>query len=380
MTSSKAIQIVIATGIYPPDSGGPATYSKLLYEKLPAHGFEVSVLTFGLVRNLPKVVRHAAYFFKALRAARKADALFAQDTVSVGLPSLLASRLARKKFFIRVPGDYAWEQATQRFGVKDTIDDFQTKRYGLRVELLKKIQRFVVGHADVAVAPSKYFAALVDGWTGKLGSTHAIYNGVDIAATVRIVVGAPRRDRHKIVSSGRLVPWKGFEQLIRAMKRLPTYNLDIAGDGPLKDKLQELIESEGLSGRVKLLGRIDRAELMRRKAEAGIYALNTSFESFSFDIVEALALGTPVIATKVGNLPEIIEHGESGYLVTPDSIDEIVSTVARLEDDREYERISANARKRSELFSVERTVEFVAMLLRERLGKMAATAPKANMV
>src|SRR6185436_880397 len=104
------MRILVATGLYPPESGGPATYSKFLVEKLPALGVEVSVLPFSRVRYLPKLVRHVAYFFACASLAREADIVYAQDTVSVGLPAALAAFVARKKFMVRVPGDYAWEQ------------------------------------------------------------------------------------------------------------------------------------------------------------------------------------------------------------------------------------------------------------------------------
>ena len=110
------IRVLITTGLYPPESGGPATYTKLLEEKLPELGFEVRVLPFRTVRHLPPVVRYIAYFWKCLRLARQAGVVYAQDTVSVGLPSALASMFAGKKLTAREPGDYASAQAPHRPG------------------------------------------------------------------------------------------------------------------------------------------------------------------------------------------------------------------------------------------------------------------------
>ena len=119
------MRVLIATGLYPPESGGPATHTKLMEERLPALGFEVFVLPFSRVRHLPKVLRHGAYFFKCVAMARKADVVFAQDTVSVGFPAVLAAMLTNTKFVARVPGDYAWEQGGLAFGVRDELDEFQ---------------------------------------------------------------------------------------------------------------------------------------------------------------------------------------------------------------------------------------------------------------
>jgi glycosyltransferase involved in cell wall biosynthesis len=150
------MKILLATGLYPPEVGGPATYTKQLEDELPTHGIEVIVLPFSSVRALPAGVRHIAYFWKCLRIASRVDVVYAQDVVSVGLPASIAARLAHKKFLVRVPGDYAWEQGRQRWGVEDELDPFQTKKYGWRVEVLRAIERRVVRQASSVVVPSEY--------------------------------------------------------------------------------------------------------------------------------------------------------------------------------------------------------------------------------
>ena len=112
----KPKKILIATGLYPPDIGGPATYVCMLEKELPAHGIECVTVPFTHVRHLPKIVRHVVYFWKLVKEARAMDAVYAQDPVSVGVPALLVSFIFRKPFLIRLGGDYAWEQGQQRFG------------------------------------------------------------------------------------------------------------------------------------------------------------------------------------------------------------------------------------------------------------------------
>src|SRR4051812_4073073 len=157
------MKLFIATGIYPPESGGPATYVKLLEEKLPRRGFEVEVLPFRVVRHLPPLVRHVAYFFKCLSCAERADAVYAQDTLSAGLPAALAARAAGKPFVVRVPGDYAWEQGQQRFGVEENLDEFQHRWHNPMVALMRSLQRFVVRQARAVVVPSEYMKKIVEG-------------------------------------------------------------------------------------------------------------------------------------------------------------------------------------------------------------------------
>ncbi|MCX6715947.1 MAG: hypothetical protein NT077_02940, partial [Candidatus Taylorbacteria bacterium] len=123
------MKILVATSSYPPEIGGPSTYSYLLAERLPRMGIDVDILSFGKVRHMPKVIRHVAYALMLLWHARKADVVFAQDAVSVGLPTILSSFILGKQFMVRVPGDYAWEQS-KHFGANDSMEDFQKKRYG----------------------------------------------------------------------------------------------------------------------------------------------------------------------------------------------------------------------------------------------------------
>ncbi|MFA6095681.1 MAG: hypothetical protein WC767_02460 [Candidatus Paceibacterota bacterium] len=95
------MRILIATGIYFPQIGGPATYSKLLYDELPKRGFEVEVANFGDHIDKPWGVRHLAYLFSLFGKAADADIIYAQDPVSVGLPALFVSQMRRKRFVLR---------------------------------------------------------------------------------------------------------------------------------------------------------------------------------------------------------------------------------------------------------------------------------------
>ncbi|MFH1170788.1 MAG: glycosyltransferase family 4 protein [Candidatus Vogelbacteria bacterium] len=357
------MKILIATPLYPPDIGGPATYSKLLFDELPKKGVEVLVLSFGEVRTLPKIIRHIIYFFKLLKKAHGVDIIFAQDTASVGFPSLWVSKILAKRFFVRVPGDYTWEQSTQRFGVVDSIDEFQDKRYGWRVEFLRKIQKITVNGADTVIAPSQYFRQLVSRWVKNPSKVFCIYNGIDLSA---IPEPSSVYEPKTIISAGRLVPWKGFSVLIMMMCSLPGWKLSIAGDGPMRKELENVAIKSGVSDRVFFLGQIPRKELIQKIQNSEVFVLNTSFESFSFQIVEAMAAGTPVITTNIGNLSEIIDNGKSGILITLNDGKALVSSIEHLSSDKIFrEKIITEARKKSQQFSIENTLNNLLIHLKK---------------
>jgi len=335
MSTDSSIRILIATGVYPPESGGPATYAKLLEERLPALGFSVSVLPFSRVRHLPKIIRHAAYFWKCFRMVRGADVVYALDTVSVGFPSALAAKVLRKKFVVRVPGDYVWEQARQRFGVSDELDEFQKKSYGLRVGILRAVQRFVVRSARTVVVPSEYMQNIVAQWGV---SSKVIYSSIDPASAYELPKNRP--EGFLVVSSGRRVPWKNFDGIERAVAKEKNWHFFLAENLP----------------RAQALGWVKAAD---------VFVLNSTYEGLSHALVEAMALGTPVVATSVGGNPELIEDKVDGLLVPPGDDNALYAALKRVEEDRESALARAqSARAKLGRFSIERTIEKLAPLLR----------------
>ncbi|MFC1775232.1 glycosyltransferase family 4 protein [Patescibacteria group bacterium] len=359
--------ILIATGLYPPEIGGPATYSKLLGNELPKHGFEVDVLPFSKVRHLPKIVRHIAYFFAILGKGKSADLIYAQDPVSVGLPSMIAAKILRKKFFIRIAGDYAWEQGVQRYGITDDLDKFSTRlrEYNLPTRVLKKIQKTVAKMSDTVIVPSYYFKKIITNWGVDSQKINVIYNGVDLNFDK---IKKDKSSEKILLSVGRLVPWKGFKELIQMipdiLKEDSNIKLHIAGDGPDMEKLRKIIKDLNLENDVVLLGKVSREELLKQKQSADIFVFNTHWESFSFDTIECMVLGLPVIATNVGPLPELIVNGKEGILVEPNNKEQIKNAVIKILRDDDFRlKIIQNAREKSKKFSIDNTLNNLKKLL-----------------
>lgn len=375
------MRLLLATGIYPPDIGGPATYAALMEQELRRRGWKVAVLPFRAVRALPPGLRHLAYAWHLFRLAAGADVILAQDTVSVGLPALVAARLRRIPLVVRVPGDFAWEQGVQRFGVAEGIDAFQARRYGWRVELLRWIQRRVVRGAAQVMAPSRYFARVVAGWGVPAERLQAVYNGVALPEGI-VPDRSPfpgERPLPTLVSAGRLVPWKGFEGLIRVLSRIPGVRLLIIGDGPERARLEAVVADLGLRARVKLLGSQPRERLLALVAGADLFLLRSRFESFSFQLVEAMMLGLPVVAQAIGNLGEIVTAGEDGLLLDPDDEEGLRQTLVRLlADPAERARLGANAKRSSQRFSVTATGDRLEEVLRKAMRVAALPSGKGS--
>ncbi len=376
MTPKK---ILIATGIYPPDIGGPATYSKLLADELPKHGIEVMVLTFGAVRHLPKVIRHLAYFFKTLSQGREVDIIYAQDPVSVGLPALWAARLLRKRFLLRLGGDYAWEQGVARFGVKDTLDEFVKKYdvYPLSVRMLKKIQTYVAQHAETVIVPSRYLASIVQVWGRKI-NVKVIHNAFSLNSvsdsntytsyTLTLVPESKDELRKKlnfqgkvILSAGRFVPWKGFDMLIEIMpdlrREVPDAFLYIVGEGPEQPFLKTLVEKHNASEYIHFLGTLPRITLLQYIKASDVFALNTGYEGLSHQLIEAMSLHTPVVTTNIPGNKELIRDGISGILLSYNDKKAFTDTLIRVLSEFDTSEIVNQAFKISQTFTYERMIK-----------------------
>lgn len=354
------MRILLATGLYPPEIGGPATYAKLFEEQLPKYGIEVSVLPFSMVRGLPPIIRHVAYAWLLAQRIHGVDLGLVQDTVSTGFPVAIISALAGKRFVVRVPGDYAWEQGTQRFGVKDSLDDFQKRSHGIAVGILRAIQRFVAHRAYRVIAPSEYLARIISTWSPDIKRIDVIYNGIVLAEML-----PPTRKSKLIVSSGRLVPWKGFQELIEIVAAHHEWRLEILGDGPQHKELKDRIQRSGGEKRITLRGRVSQAEAREVFAKATVFVLNSRYEGLSHTLVEAMSVGTPVIATKAGGNPEVVQDGKNGILIDVGDKYGLEQAIFRLiSDETLRRRLGDAARERAKDFSIGKTVEATASLLK----------------
>lgn len=110
------MRILIASGIYPPDIGGPAQYARNLYETWKRGGHEVKVAAYRWERAFPTGLRHLLYFIKILRKGWRADLILVLDTWSAAVPTMWACKVMGKKYILRTGGDFLWESYTERSG------------------------------------------------------------------------------------------------------------------------------------------------------------------------------------------------------------------------------------------------------------------------
>lgn len=364
-------KILITTGIFPPDIGGPATYSKTLADGLAKAGFSVKVLTFysffknnsknskvfTVWRGWPKGLRHIIYFFRILKLAKKTDVIFSQNATSVGLPALLAARLLKKKLVVKVVIDSLIEVARP-------MDDAQFRH---------RLQKFVAQRADLVIVPCQYLKSVVVGWGIKENKVKVIYNGVKIPQNLVSKEKAKETigiQGNLILSIGRLVPGKGFAMLIKILPELhktnPHLRLAIVGDGPEMENFEKMIANLRLKNRVFLVGKKKPDELLGYFAAADMFILNSFSEGFSHVILEAMAAGLPVISTATGGTPEIVKNGYNGFLL-PKYNDEfgLIETIRILTQNKDIkDKFIKAGLETAEFFSREKMISSTVEVLK----------------
>ncbi len=158
----------------------------------------------------------------------------------------------------------------------------------------------------------------------------------------------------------RLVEQKGIPYALEALRRIraafPRAHLVIAGDGELADELRRLASRLGVADRVHWLGwRADAAELM---AAFDVFLLPSLHEGFGLVLLEAMARRAPIVASRVGAIPEIVIDGETGILVEPRNAEALAQAMTHLLNDRALRKYMGllGAARLEEHFSVERMV------------------------
>ncbi|MBI2625245.1 MAG: glycosyltransferase family 4 protein [Candidatus Nealsonbacteria bacterium] len=357
------MNILIATGIFPPDIGGPATYVEKFAHELNFSDFKTAVITYSdrepelgyefpvirISRRYPKAIRHFLYFFRLLFMGKDFDVVFAQNPFSAGFPAVIAGKILRKKVLLKIVGDAAWEHYMNKIQNPkskiqnyDSLENFQTKKHDFLTELIRKTQKFVARSASKIIVPSQYLKRLVLGWGIPEGKIEVIYNAIEKSSTFPIPKFEAKKEigeeKSIILSVGRLSSWKGFEALIEIMPSLikenPNLKLIIVGSGEEKQRLELKIRELKIENSVKLAGLVHHQNIPLYFKAADVFVLNSEYEGLSHTILEAMQFGVPVVCSNKGGNPELVESGHNGFLAEYNNKDQLKEAILKILQDK----------------------------------------------
>jgi glycosyltransferase involved in cell wall biosynthesis len=373
------VKVLLVSGIWPPDVGGPASHAPELASFLLERGHGVEVVTTAdaapaseryqvrwVSRGLPRGVRHARVVSVIRDRAAHADVVYA--TSMLGRASLGAT-LARRPVVVKLVADEAYERA-RRLGLFDgDLDEFQRFSGGARVRLLRQARDRALRRVDALVCPSSYLATLALRW----GVPEEIVTVVPNAApplTARLPEREDARARFDVEGptlafAGRITRQKALEVALDALVRVEGVSLLVAGEGPDLPDVRRQASERGLDGRVRFVGSLGRDDVLALFRAADATLLSSSWENFPHTVVEALAVGTPVVATAVGGVPELVHDGENGLLVPVGDAGALADAVRRLVDEPGLrERLAKGASRSVEHLDAQRLYSRLEEILR----------------
>jgi len=342
------MKVLVVTGIWPPDVGGPASHAPELAHFLRSRGHGVEVVTTADVRpaqreyavrhvsrRLPVGARHAAVAALVARRARAVDAVYATSMLG---RSALGAVLGRRPLVVKLTGDEAYERARRRGRFSGDLDEFQRHEGGRDVALFRWTRDLALGRAAHVFVPSAYLRELAVGWGLSREHVSVLPNAAPELPSLR-----PREELRRELGfkgptlgfAGRLTAAKALEVAFAALVQVEGVALAIAGDGPDRRSLERAAHELGLNGRVTFLGAQPRERVLELFHAADASLLSSSWENFPHTVVEALAAGTPVIATAVGGVPEVVRDGENGLLVPPGDPAALAAAIRRYLGDAE---------------------------------------------
>ena len=337
------MKVLIVSGIWPPDVGGPASHAPALAAALRERGEGVEVVTTAdavpapeaypvvwVRRGLSAPVRHLAVARAVARAARRADVVYATTMVR---RAALGSLLARRPLVVKLVADEAYERERRTGRFAGTLADFQAASGGLRVRFLRATRTAALRRARRIVVPSAYLREISLGWGLEPERVVVIPNPAPPVGELpsreeaRAALGI---DGPTLGTAGRLTAQKALGDALAALGRVDGVSLVVLGDGPEREGLERRSAELGLTGRVRFLGAGTRDDVVRLFLAADAALLTSAWENLPHTLLEALAVGTPVIATAVGGVPEVVRDGENGLLVAPGDVQAIAAAIERL--------------------------------------------------
>jgi glycosyltransferase involved in cell wall biosynthesis len=242
--------------------------------------------------------------------------------------------------------------------------------------------------ARFVVCVSDYTRSQLLMWipTMEWGKLQVIHCGVDVQVFQRKPDPTPRR-RFRVLSVTRLVRGKGMPFLLDAIAALVNRGVDVelmvVGEGTERDDFVEQSRRLGIADRVELAGAIGQDEIRGHYAQADAFCLPSFAEGVPVVLMEAMAFELPVVATRITGVPELIEDGVSGLVVTPARADELADALERLATSPKLRQtMGAAARERVVgEFNIQRSADQLVRLYREAFGTEPAVpsepAPQA---
>jgi len=337
--ANNSKKILLATGIFPPDIGGPSTYVFSLAKELLLKEHKVKIAAYGdekfsifnfsaqggsalggqfslqsggqannfqlqnnqfLIHKISRknniFLRYFKYFFRVFKLAKGADIVYAFDLSSSGLPALLAAKLRRRPVVVRLGGDFLWEKAFAKGWTDKPIMAYYESKKSFKEKLYFILNKFVIKRFTKIVFSTDWQKEIyLKYYKVKNEETAVIINPYPSVGEIE----SPKEiNNRNIIFAGRLIKLKNLERTIKAISSIKGVNFRIYGEGPERENLEILISDLNLGNRVKLNNKLSHADFLKLLTESYAAIVPSVSEISPNTVLECIKLGKPVLVTR----------------------------------------------------------------------------------
>jgi glycosyltransferase involved in cell wall biosynthesis len=362
-------KILLATGIFYPDVGGPAIHVVKIAERLSKEGFKPLVIAYGddpknrsfpfkvkrISRKYPKFLQWLLYFLTVFKETINSKIVYAFDPTAAGVPACIASRFWRKPFVIRIGGDPIWEREVEVGRRMMSITQYyEMGLYKQDKPILFKIIKTLLNNADKVVFYNQFWKDFANKYYKLPNSKIIIFkNPVFKRESANPVL----KDNPTIIFAGRFVAYKNLPLVLnvfdKTREKLKKGNLLLIGKGPEINRLLEIKKSLSSGQHIEFLESLPQEKLFEKIRESSI-AIGPALSEFNPNfILESLSFGKPVLLSKGHglsvDLPEeflfnpldaVELQKKIEYLFNPENYKKAVETINGIDMNQTWDKVT----------------------------------------
>lgn len=351
------LHLTIASGIFPPDIGGPATYTRALGQRLVKKGIKVTVVCYSddltpegeeypfhvkrISRRYILPLRYAIYLITLLRSAAGSNLIYAMGPVSDGLPAWIASKLLRKPLLIRLGGDFVWERSLEMGKTLSPLSAFYHEPQCITNRIFTAVVKTVLSGANRLIFSTNFQMGIYERDLGIIPSKNVVIENPVPHMKKDQCYKRIIREPKEIFFAGRLIRKNNLDILIRAFAGInPGHNLKlrIIGEGPQESSIKDLIGKLGLGSRISLEPKLSNSDLLNEVEGAYIVVLPALTDISPNFALECLALRVPVLLTKETGFYDNYSH--KLIFFDPTNNQELQENILDMLDQDNYQRYS----------------------------------------
>lgn len=363
--------ILLLSGIYPPDIGGPAKFVSVYSEWLASKNWKVFVVSFNQSKKLKilddsvqvtLVSRQSTLIYRYISTVFQIykNAVNVQHILANGLfiELLIASKFLKLDYSVKVPGDIVWERARNRSITDKNVEEFQSEKLSWKYRIFRSLNSRCLRNARAVIVPSEQLFRLCETWGIPKDKIRLVHNSV----FTNFFYPIEQPKKFDVLTVARLVKWKGIDEIIKVCSQ-NDLRLLIVGDGPEMTNLRKIAKE--VDAKVEFVGDADQKSLVKYYSQSRCFVLNSSFEASSYSLIEAMSCSLPVIASRDTGSAEVITHGQDGFLIDSkytleNALTELFSRNELVSQMGEYSR-----RKAFEGFNSEKNFQIITDIVSE---------------